>query len=212
MSKFILFFLVCLITTLSTFAQSDTIRLNNPSFEGWTHKGGKFLADISGWIDCGNIKFPNESPPDIHPYNYWGVNLEAQHGETYMGMVVRDNDTFESVMQKLESPLLPKVKYSLNVYLSRSPKYYNRSRKTNKDCNYTKPSSLVIISADKNCNVQEILYKSPPIDHQDWQKYTAIMTPKDNVEYLMLAVFSVKDGDNGHILVDGLSDIIEVKP
>ena len=212
MSKCILFFLVCLISTLSTFAQSDTIRLINPSFEGWTHKGGKFLADISGWIDCGKIKFPNESPPDIHPYNYWGVNLEAQHGETYLGMVARDNNAYESVMQELASPLLSKKTYSLDIYLAQSPKYLSKSRKTSHEANYTKPSILRIISADKNCNVQEILYKSPPIEHQDWKKYTAIMTPKDNVEYLILSVYSVKAENNGHILVDGLSDIIVVKP
>lgn len=212
MSKFILYFLVCLITTLSTFAQSDTIRLKNPSFDGTPKRGGEAELGIDGWFDCGKINFPTETPPDIHPNNFWGVNLEAQHGETYLGMVARDNNAYESVMQELASPLLSKKTYSLDIYLAQSPKYLSKSRKTSHEANYTKPSILRIISADKNCNVQEILYKSPPIEHQDWKKYTAIMTPKDNVEYLILSVYSVKAENNGHILVDGLSDIIVVKP
>ncbi|MBK6668057.1 MAG: hypothetical protein IPG48_18450 [Saprospiraceae bacterium] len=61
--------------------------------------------------------------------------------------------------------------------------------------------------------MQEILYKSPPIEHQDWKKYLAIITPKnDNVKHLMLAVYSVKDGTMVTLLVDGFSDKIEVKP
>ncbi|MBK6668056.1 MAG: hypothetical protein IPG48_18445 [Saprospiraceae bacterium] len=49
-----------------------------------------------------------ETPPDIHPKNFWGVNVEAQHGKTYLGMVARDNNAYESVMQELASPLKAK--------------------------------------------------------------------------------------------------------
>ena len=212
MSKFNLLTFICLLASLITHAQPDPIRLNNPSFEDTPKRGGEGIDGISGWIDCGKINFPMETPPDIHPKNFWGVNVEAQHGKTYLGMVARDNNAYESVMQELASPLLSKKTYSLDIYLAQSPKYLSRSRKTSHEANYTKPSILRIIASDKNCNVQEILYKSPPIEHQDWKKYTAIMTPKDNVEYLILSVYSVKAENNGHILVDGLSDIIEVKP
>lgn len=212
MSKFNFLTIICLLASLFTHAQPDPIRLNNPSFEDTPKRGGEGIDGISGWIDCGKIKFPMESPPDIHPNNLWGVNKVAQHGKTYLGMVNRDNNTYESVMQKLASPLSSKKEYSLDIYLAQSPNYLSNSRKTSHEANYTKPSIFLILASDKNCNVQEILYKSPPIEHQDWKKYTAIIAPDDKVKHLMLAVYSVKDGDNGHILVDGLSDIIEVKP
>jgi hypothetical protein len=97
MSKSITFTFVILFITNALCSQRDTIRLTNPSFEDTPKRGGESDQQISGWYDCGMLYFPQESPPDIHPNGFWGVNVPAHDGKTYLGMVVRDNGTYEGV-------------------------------------------------------------------------------------------------------------------
>ena len=89
---------------IAVFAQAqtrpmaDSIRLVNPSFEDVPKQSSPPL----GWADCG---FTGESAPDVHPSNFWEVSKPAQNGKTYVGLVVRNNDTWERISQMLESPL-----------------------------------------------------------------------------------------------------------
>ncbi|MEM0932319.1 MAG: hypothetical protein AAGJ12_07625, partial [Bacteroidota bacterium] len=99
-----------------------SVMINNPSFEDLPRNG----SPPRGWYDCG---FAAESPVDIHPIGYggdFGVKTKAYEGLTYMGMIVRDNDTWESVGQRLNKPLQKGMKYTLNVALARSPLYESR--------------------------------------------------------------------------------------
>ncbi|MEL6944017.1 MAG: hypothetical protein AAFO82_15255, partial [Bacteroidota bacterium] len=95
----LLFFFCCL---FSFHAKSqETIRLNNPSFEDFP----RHSHVPRGWYDCG---FADESPPDIHPQMDGGefsVNAIPVSGRTYLGMVVRDNGTWEIIGQRLKFPL-----------------------------------------------------------------------------------------------------------
>ncbi|MBK9742314.1 MAG: hypothetical protein IPO94_04835 [Saprospiraceae bacterium] len=77
MYKGIFVFLLLSVNITLISAQSDTIRLKNPSFEDTPKRGGEAMDGISGWFDCGKINFPMESPPDIHPNGYWNNNLPA---------------------------------------------------------------------------------------------------------------------------------------
>ena len=94
--------------------EEEPIRLTNPSFEDMPRHS---QAPI-GWKDCG---FPSESPPDIQPdpLGQFQVSKAAYHGGTYLGMVVRDNDTWERVSQKLSSPIQNGVCYSFSLLSSR---------------------------------------------------------------------------------------------
>ena len=79
---------------------SKVIELRNPSFEDTP----KPSVPPNEWENCGCVK---ETPPDVHPtegYRY-GVPQFAIDGETYVGMVVRENDTWESIGQNLSKPL-----------------------------------------------------------------------------------------------------------
>ena len=68
------------------------IFLKNPSFESLVGTHG-FLP--FGWDNLGE---KGETPPDSQP-NCFGVTQKPAHGETYLGMVVRENGTTESVGQ-----------------------------------------------------------------------------------------------------------------
>ena len=85
----------------------ETIKLQNASFEDIPRKGFPGMPSIKSWHDCGLSKFPNESPPDIHPVlsRAWDVAKDAYDGNSYLGMVTRANDTYESLSQALSSPI-----------------------------------------------------------------------------------------------------------
>ena len=92
--------------------------LINPSFEDIARAS----LPPKGWIDCG---FPNESPPDVQPSGAWEVYRPAYHGYTYLGMVTRENDTWEAVGQRLNFPLLKDHCYTFSIFLCSSSEYWS---------------------------------------------------------------------------------------
>jgi hypothetical protein len=103
----------------------EIIHLQNPSFEDTPRRGGEFSSPIKGWQDCGLSRFPGESPPDIHPVpaTAWEVSKDAYDGNSYLGMVTRDNDSWESLSQALSSPILGGTCYSFTAFISKSERY-----------------------------------------------------------------------------------------
>src|SRR5687767_2865749 len=77
----------------------DTITIQNPSFEQ--------ISSPGFWFDCGGIKFPEESPPDIITNgNYlFGIRQKAHDGSKYLSLVVRYDYTWESITQDLYDTL-----------------------------------------------------------------------------------------------------------
>lgn len=204
-----------LFTAVLAFSQ-ETIYLDNPSFEDVPRRGGEeFLRGIEGWFDCGLIQFKGESPPDIHPTpnSVWEVDKYAMDGDTYLGMVVRDNESYEAISQKLSSPLLEGVCYSFSILLSRSPKYISLSRQTEEETNYNTPAVLRIWGANKFCGRSRLLATSEPVDNDQWRQFNFKFKPKDDFSYIVLEAFYKTPALNlysGHILVDGASEIVPV--
>jgi hypothetical protein len=185
----------------------DTIRLENPSFEDEPSASHTPV----GWFDCG---FQGESPPDTHPSENFKVTKQAFEGSTYLGLVTRDVNTWESIGQKLKTPLLKNVKYSFSVYLCRSNNYQSKSRLTGKDVNYVKPIILRIHGVKDDYKKSELLAESKLISSIDWEKIDFIIEPKDDFTYFVLeAYYRKKESSpayNGNILVDNASDIVPI--
>lgn len=93
---------------------------------------------------CCYKQFFGESPPDIHPNGFWENNLPASDGKTYLGMVTRDNDTYESVTQRLSKPMKAGKCYAITVHLARAERYVSHSRMTSDETNYSTPVTLRI--------------------------------------------------------------------
>ena len=172
---FIAFISIC---SSGIFAQMDTINITNPSFEENPRKGGEGLVGIRGWYDCGIINFPNESAPDIHPMDFWENTKQASNGQTYLGMVVRDNDSWESLSQRLPQSMKAGNCYSISVDLSRSERYKSGSRRQaeiNGDSktifNYTTPTVLRIWGGAGYCDTRELLAETVPVNHSEWKDY-----------------------------------------
>lgn len=200
----------------------EVVKLNNPSFEDRPKRGGSIeYSPIKDWFDCGRINFRRETPPDIHPLpkGMWGNFKNPQHGNTYLGIVVRDNNTWESLSQRLETPLLAEQCYEFSVVLARNNRYLSPSRvqtqyyDNDKLFSFTTPTVLRIWGGDDLCNVSELLMESEPIDHNDWKQYTFNIKPKKDYNFITIEAFyevPVLELYNGHILIDNFSAFIPI--
>ena len=186
--KLILLFFLIFLFQIST-AQQEEIILSNPSFEDEPHPGNP----PKGWYDCGGTNFPKETPPDVHPAedpeNAFGVSKTTYHGDTYLGLVVRENDSWESVAQRLRSPLQQGKCYTFSIYLSRSDTYTSTVRGSDDVKNFTTPIRLRIWGGTGYCSKKQLLAESEDVENTEWEKYTFYFTPNQNLRYFTLEAF-----------------------
>ncbi len=210
------FFIACLSILIfsygETLAQGDPIELSNPSFEDFARPG----QQPRGWYDCGDINYPLETPPDVHPIddesgrNNFGVTQKAFHGDTYLGMVVRENDSYESVAQRLKKPLMPGNCYSFSIYVATSKIYKSGIRGSEDVVDFITPIKLSIKGGVGFCDNAVTLAETKMISHADWKEYTFKFEPKRKVTYI---VFEARyqtptfNPPNGNILLDNASAI-----
>ena len=190
-------------------AQGDPIYLTNSSFEDMPRPG----KQPRGWYDCGAINFPEETPPDVHPaidIPAFEVTKKAVDGDTYLGMVVRENDSWESVAQRLSKPLEPGKCYTFSIYLATSKIYKSSIRNSNKIVNFTEPLKLRIWGGRGYCNKGERLAESALVTNSDWQEYQFKFEPTQRANYIILEAFFKTPAlvpPNGNILLDKASPI-----
>jgi outer membrane protein OmpA-like peptidoglycan-associated protein len=199
----------CALLPLAMFAQKEEapIMLNNPSFEGPARAGIIDGGGPYGWQDCGK---PGESAPDIQP-GAFQVTKAPNHGNTYLGMVVRDNDTWESISQRLSRPLEVNKCYEMTLDLCNSKTYVSQSRTTGQQVNYTVPVKLRFYGGNGACARQELLYETPLVTNERWLMYYVRLKPKNgNYNYIIIEAYyqtPVVFPYNGNVLVDNLSPI-----
>lgn len=202
---------------LSVHAQEEVVHLKNPSFEGVPRAGISTYSGISaaGWIDCGAIMFPGESPPDIHPGNFFNVSKTAQDGRTYIGLVARENETWESISQLLSEPLKEGQCYSVNLHLSRSDNYVNRQTNNPNEVVKTQSKALVlrVYGGLRPCEKKQLLAESELISHTNWKNYSFDFEVNSNIYYITFEAFyktPVLLPYNGNLLIDNISPITRI--
>ena len=198
-------------------AQYDTLRLSNASFEGVPFEGdGNLNTRLPrGCFDCG---FVGESPPDVQPV-YGGafqVTKPPHDGDTYIGLVVRDNDTWERFSQKMNAPMIKGQCYKFSIYLARSEIYMSYSRQVKDSmiqANYVTPAKLRIYGGNAPCDRTEMLGETSLVRNTRWLKYSFQFEPINDYSYLVFEAFyntPTLVPYNGNILVDDASPIIEI--
>jgi outer membrane protein OmpA-like peptidoglycan-associated protein len=200
---YLLIIFTLLLTDNLTSQKAGIIKLDNPSFEDYPQAG----HTPQGWFDCG---FASETPPDVQPNAIFKVTKTAMHGSTYLGMVTRDNNTWEAIGQRLKTPLVKGANYNFSIYAARSEIYLSQSRTTNKDASYTTPIILRIWGGSGFCSKNEMLDETEPISSGTWQKMSFNFTPKSNHTHFMIEVFykvPTLFPYNGNLLLDNASDI-----
>lgn len=199
-------FISFLLLSPSIFSQ-DTIRLINPSFEG----PPRHSAQPPGWIDCGPAE---QSPPDTHPAGAWGVSKKAYHGTTYLGMVTRNDATWESVGQPLEFRLAVNQCYEFSAVMCMSEEYLSPTRMDQANIySFTTPVVLRVWGSNIPCKGEELLGESAEVDNTDWMRYNFKVRASRPYRFIILEAFyktPVLMEYNGNILVDNLSDLIPI--
>lgn len=209
----------------SSYAQAEVIKLENPSFEGKPHIGkrakeGVKQDSIKGWANSAALQFPRQSPPDLHigisqdtsiASEIFGVKQMASDGKTYLGLVTRKNDTWESVLQQLATPLISGKCYGFSIDLSRSPDYISPLPKNEKSEKFIKPITLRIYGATSQNGKRELLAKSDEVKNTDWENYSFTFQPSENHTYFYLSAFYKVPAlmpYNGNLLLDNASEIM----
>jgi outer membrane protein OmpA-like peptidoglycan-associated protein len=190
--------------TLNSAAQT-TIRLRNASFEDLPSA----QKVPTGWSDCG---FQGQTPPDIQPNPAFQVITKAQQGNTYMGLVTREDETWEGVSQKLSQPLEADHCYDMSIFLARSNTYISVSQMSGTLMNFNKAVLLRIYGGNSECDRREKLYESPAVEHTNWKAYNIKLKPKGTYSYIFIEAYFANRAVvayGGNLLVDDISPIVE---
>ncbi len=209
---------LCLMFLSSVISAQDVIIFNN-GLEDTPRKGvTNYLRSVDGWLDCGMTQFPNESPPDIHPDNFWKVTLPPAQGKSYVGLVVRRNDTYESISQGLDVSLKKGQCYSFSIYIARSDDYWSGSRdfsgRTSADAvNFTTPAIFRLWGGKVYCGKSQLLAETGPVKSNNWIKYEFEIKPQTDINYITYQAFYEIPNwmpYDGHILIDEASNFLEI--
>lgn len=220
--KRVLHLVFVLLTIWTTAVGQDTIKIFNPSLEGEAKPGLQPKFDFStnvvnpvrDWFDVGKILFPTESGYDVHPNNIWRVTKEPSHGNTYVGIACRANGSYEGLGQVLSEELVQGKCYELSMDLatstlfapSRIPGLDHKQSITHRD-----KAVLQIVGFLTLNEPEELLAESLAIEHKEWQRYTFQLSPQQTIASIRLLSRSLAEPPtNGYLLIDNLSDIIEV--
>lgn len=211
--------LVCLTSTLSAQRAAKTpdknktpdveiIYLDNPSFEDIPRAG----IPPAGWNDCGQA---GETPPDVQPYGGFRVTRTAQDGSTYLGLVTRDNNTWEGVTQRLSKPVRKGVQYTFSLYAARSAVYESATKRDPmRPINFDKAITVRVWAGSSPCDRSEMLGQSEVIDGLDWRWVQFKFTPlRKDYQFITIEAYYKTPTlvpYNGNILLDNASPIEEV--
>lgn len=196
MKTCLLSFFVLLISPCGL-CQTPAVNLFNPSFEG--EPGASKLP--AGWFDSG---FQNETPSDVQP-GFFGCHIKPLHGNTYVGLVTRDNNTWERIGQKLSKELLRDTLYRFSACLSGSATYFSISRRSGMEADYIVPVRLRIWGGNLELNKEVLLAESPIVRNRDWIRYEFDIKPEHfDVNQIVLEAYyqNPERPVNGNLLID----------
>ncbi len=186
-----------------------SIFLTNSSFEDLPQHS----KPPRGWYDCG---FAGESPPDIQPSGQFGVVKPPMEGQSYLGMVVRDNDTWEAVSQRLSAPLKKGQCYSFSIFLARSNLYISYSRlpgQDNKEANYITPAKLRIYGGFDYCDKRYMMGETNLVINERWIEFNFKFEPIDDYTHIIFEAFYKTPTlfpYNGNLILDKASAIVPI--
>ena len=210
-----------LMTHISLLAQSD----NYTIVDSIVLKDRSFEVDSihhSSWIDLGFKKY---TPPGIHTPKevVHDVQLEAAHGNNFLELVSRHNETYEEIGQFLDVPLLEGKKYLFKLSICHFPAFKGLNT-LGKLSTFEKPITIRVkaFNIAKGEVTRDLIYVSYPslfvdskvIKNTEWEEIYFYLEPKHNYNFISIqSWFKVPAimGYNGHVLIDDISNIFEIK-
>jgi hypothetical protein len=173
------------------FCLTAQIYLNNASFEGMPMDASVPV----GWFPCND-----RTTPDILP-GPWGVFLEASEGETFVGLITREDGSFETIGQRLKEPLKENQCYTFSLDVGHSNTYAGNR--------YAGPLKLRIYIGPTRGSKAQLIYESDFMGEEEWTKLAVKFNPKQTAYFIRLEAF-YEEGPfsyRGNILIDNISAI-----
>ncbi len=174
---------------------------------------GYYISDKSfeyqNWANCDkdNILVDKWSSwKEPFGRKYAEMPTRPYDGKFFLGLIVKWNRKTASVTQIMQRTLKKGKTYRFSAFLQR-PKVYIHD-----GSNYIRKVKLGIFGGT-SCDSMDLLALSPIVSNKDWQEYTFYITPKKDCYFIRLKAMHVKGKRyNGGLLIDHLSDFVEVKP
>lgn len=190
--------LIVILVLLTVGAQAQ-IRLNNASFEA----PPKDATVPPGWKGCGLYSTPDIMPGDNeYGQPIWDVTHRPTDGATYMGLITREDNTWEYVSQRLNKPTKNRHCYMFSLDLACSPFY----------AGYNTPIRLRIWLSNEQCEKSELIVETPTIKHYEWKNYQFVFSTERGYTHIIFEA-TYADGSvypyRGNILIDNVSLITD---
>src|SRR5690625_6971943 len=139
----------------------------------------------------------------------------------YIGIETRENETDESVGQKMNGSLKAGTCYQVSFYLCKSPVYFsgvnqrvNGERRVTPQRNFVNPIKLRIWGGNDMCNKEELLGESPLVSNTECERHLMKLSPSkgDYSDIFLEAYYEtpVLFPYNGNILIDDASEIVSL--
>ena len=183
---------------------SAQVTINNPSFEG-TPSAAVCPKD---WVEG-----PGPSTPDLLP-GILKVEIPPYDGQTYVGLITREDGTCENIAQRLSPPLQSGTCYRFSIYLASHDHYasYNEEPPVLRIWSgKIDPKYGTTVNPDY-LEKNRLLASSPPIIGQDWKEYIFQIVPQSNAQWLILEAswsesFCPGNDCRGNLLLDKMSNL-----
>ncbi len=162
--------------------------IKNAGFEG--KKGEAKIP--KKWNACSK-----STTPDILPGEF-DVDLVASEGDTYVGLITRDNGDLETIGQKLKFTLLKGQCYEFTMDVARSETY----------AGYNIPVGLKIWISTSSCTSEQLIFHSKSIESNSWEEVKVRFTPNSDMSFIRISPVSVSGlyfNYKGNILIDNIS-------
>ena len=189
MNNYIKLIYILNLLILTSYTSDCQILIDNASFEGTP-------ADAT--MPAGWFAGSPGTTPDILP-GYWGVYNDPEDGDSYVGMITRQDGSYESISQRLSGKIEKGNCYSMSMNLAFSDNYTG----------YNNPIMLRVWISDIKNKRQQLIYTSPKIKSEEWKKYDFNFTPESDKYYIILEAHISDDpiSHKGNILIDKISPI-----
>lgn len=179
-----------LVFFIATGEMAGQMVFDNHSFEG----DPQDATVPAGWIPC-----KEGTTPDILP-GPWGVYTEPSVGKTFVGLITREDGTWESIGQRTKQVLKVNECYGFSIDLAHSTTY----------AGYNLPIRLRIWGGYERCEKEQFLGETELINHAEWVTYSFQFYPKKEIRYIILEAHYAKGiafPYKGNLLMDNLSVI-----
>ncbi len=139
------------------------------------------------------------STPDILP-GFWGVYNESSEGNSYIGLITREDGTWENIGQRIRGGVKKDECYKFQIDVAHSDTYEG----------YNLPIRLRIWGGTTRCSKDQLLGEIGPVKNSEWQTHDVQFYAKQKINYIILEAYYMKGlmtPYKGNVLIDNITEM-----